>query len=98
MLGGSLVFLSVLDLRQNLIGSEGAKAIAHTILAGGFKKLTKLYVMQNQIYDQGLTALYKAFTCENVMCPLIECVNARDNPITPVVRKRMAPCPRFFQV
>ena len=81
-----------------MIGSEGAKAIAHCVLAGGFKKLTHLYVMNNQIHDQGITALYKSFTSEEVMCPHIQCVNARDNPITPKVRKSLAPCPVFFQL
>lgn len=46
---GCLSFMRVLDLRQNMIGSEGAKAIAHTVLAGGFTTLERLYVQHNQV-------------------------------------------------
>ena len=92
------MYLTHLDLRQNMIGSEGAKAIAHCVLAGGFKRLTHLYLMNNQIQDQGLTALYKSFTSEEIMCPEIECVNVRDNPFSPKLRKSLRPCPVFIQL
>ena len=79
---GCLAFLRVLDLRQNLIGSEGAKAIAHAVLAGGFAVLEKLYVQRNEIFDQGATALFKAFTAEKVMSPNIQCVNVVSARVT----------------
>ena len=93
---GALKHLATLDLRQNMIGSDGAKTLAHTVLAGGFPVLTHLYVMQNDIHDQGVAALYKAFTARRVMCPLIQCVNVRQNPgaKTPLA----PPCPIYFQV
>ena len=45
------------------------------MLAGGFVALERLYVQRNEIFDQGATALFKAFTAETVMCPNVQCVN-----------------------
>ena len=97
LVAGGMQTLTVIDLRQNLIGNEGAQALAHTILARGLRHLQRLYVMQNSIYDLGASALFKSLTTEEIMCPVIENVNIRDNPTSSEWRRSIDPCPIFFQ-
>ena len=95
-----LRFLETLDLRQNTIGDEGGAAIAHAVLAGGLKSIVRIHVSANQIGNQGVRALYRAFSAEAVpeLCPKIKGVNCRDNVIDAQTAKRFDPCPIFFQV
>jgi hypothetical protein len=95
--GTTLMFLKVLDLRQNMIGDEGALALSHCVLGGHLKGLTRLYVNANQIADQGVLSLFRVFTGETVFCPRIECVNVRDNLTKTETIRSMVPCPIFFQ-
>ena len=96
--GTTLMFLKVLDLRQNMIGDEGALALSHCCLNGNLTGLTRLYVNANQIADKGVLALYHVFTGDTIVCPHIECVNARDNLTKVETVRGMVPCPIFFQV
>lgn len=96
--GNTLMFLKVLDLRQNMIGDEGALALAHCLVNGHLSNISRLYVNANQITDKGILALFRVFTGETIVCPQIECVNCRDNLTKVETIRNMTPCPIFFQV
>lgn len=97
---GNLCTLRILDLRHNSVGDDGAVALAQCMLKGGLKKLEELQLMHNLIFDTGTEALFKAFTSEEApqKCPQIKCIDLRENPASPELKRRMSSlAPIFFQ-
>jgi hypothetical protein len=78
--------------------AQGAAALAHCVLSGSVPQLEKLYVQSNQIMDAGVRALFKAFGAESRPCPLVVCVNCRDNVVSAPTLRALDPCPIYFQV
>ena len=102
MLKGGLPNLQVLDLRQNVLGDEGAVFLAQHMLAGAYRAIVEIYVQANQMRDTGVSALYKAVTAAAAgdWFPHLEAVNARMNDATPklVGSLGMGKIPVKFQV
>lgn len=100
LIEGSLCTLRILDLRHNSIGDDGALALARCMLKGGLKNLEQLQLMHNLIFDTGTESLFKAFTSEEApqKCPEIKCIDLRENPASPELKRRMSSlAPIFFQ-
>lgn len=98
---GALPNLAHLDLRHNPLGNNGAKTIAHIILAGQLAAIETLNVSCCDIRDSGMRALASGLNCEHLkknLMPCVELITARNNRASAGVMRSLGLWPAFVQV
>ena len=67
---GALKSATYVDLSENNIGDEGAKALGSALASGALKNVLSVNLARNQIGDAGCTALAEA--CASGALPALE--------------------------
>jgi hypothetical protein len=91
--------ITVVDLGDNELGDECAEYLIRMVFAGSLKRLHELHLQNNGITDIGFSKLMKILRSVYMeRCPNLERLGLERNPITPEMKREMAPLPPMVSV